>query len=335
MKKIIVLGGGGFIGGHLGKRLKSEGCYVRIADIKNHEYFDHQEICNEFILADLRDPKAVELVIGEGYDEVYQLAADMGGAGYIFTGDNDANVMHNSALINLNVVHECVKKNIKKVFYSSSACMYPEHNQLDPDNPNCEESSAYPANPDSEYGWEKLFSERLFFAFNRNYKLDVRVARFHNIFGPQGTWIGGKEKAPAAMCRKAAETKEGESFEVWGDGLQTRSFLYVDECIEAVLRLMESDFLGPVNIGSDEMVTINQLAEMAIKISGKSIEINNLGGQEFIDKYGFSCPMGVRGRNSDNKLYEEKVRWRVSEPLEKGMIKTFVWIDEQVKKSKQ
>lgn len=335
MKKVIVLGGGGFIGGHLGKRLKSEGCYVRIADIKNHEYFDHQEICNEFILADLRDPKAVELVIGEGYDEVYQLAADMGGAGYIFTGDNDANVMHNSALINLNVVHECVKKNIKKVFYSSSACMYPEHNQLDPDNPNCEESSAYPANPDSEYGWEKLFSERLFFAFNRNYKLDVRVARFHNIFGPQGTWKDGKEKAPAAMCRKAAETKEGESFEVWGDGLQTRSFLYVDECIEAVLRLMESDFLGPVNIGSDEMVTINQLAEMAIKISGKSIEINNLGGQEFIDKYGFSCPMGVRGRNSDNKLYEEKVRWRVSEPLEKGMIKTFVWIDEQVKKSKQ
>lgn len=333
MKKVIVLGGGGFIGGHLGKRLKNEGCYVRIADIKNHEYFDHQDICNEFILADLRDPKAVELVIGEGYDEVYQLAADMGGAGYIFTGDNDANVMHNSALINLNVVHECVKKNIKKVFYSSSACMYPEHNQLDPDNPNCEESSAYPANPDSEYGWEKLFSERLFFAFNRNYKLDVRVARFHNIFGPQGTWMGGKEKAPAAMCRKAAETKGGESFEVWGDGLQTRSFLYVDECIEAVLRLMESDFLGPVNIGSDEMVTINQLAEMAIKISGKSIEINNLGGQEFIDKYGFSCPMGVRGRNSDNKLYEEKVRWRVSEPLEKGMIKTFVWIDEQVKKS--
>jgi nucleoside-diphosphate-sugar epimerase len=334
MKKVIVLGGGGFIGGHLGKRLKSEGCYVRIADIKNHEYFDHQEICNEFILADLRDPKAVELVIGEGYDEVYQLAADMGGAGYIFTGDNDANVMHNSALINLNVVHECVKKNIKKVFYSSSACMYPEHNQLDPNNPNCKESSAYPANPDSEYGWEKLFSERLFFAFNRNYKLDVRVARFHNIFGPQGTWKDGKEKAPAAMCRKAAETKEGESFEVWGDGLQTRSFLYVDECIEAILRLMESDFLGPVNIGSDEMVTINQLAEMAIKISGKSIEINNLGGQEFINKYGFSCPMGVRGRNSDNKLYEEKVRWRVSEPLEKGMIKTFVWINEQVKKTK-
>lgn len=334
MKKVIVLGGGGFIGGHLGKRLKNEGCYVRIADIKNHEYFDHQEICNEFILADLRDPKAVELVIGEGYDVVYQLAADMGGAGYIFTGDNDANVMHNSALINLNVVHECVKKNIKKVFYSSSACMYPEHNQLDPENPNCEESSAYPANPDSEYGWEKLFSERLYFAFNRNYKLDVRVARFHNIFGPQGTWMGGKEKAPAAMSRKVSETAVGSSFEVWGDGLQTRSFLYVDECVEAVLRMMESDFLGPVNIGSDEMVTINQLAEMAIKISGKNIAIKNIAGEEFIQKYGFKCPEGVRGRNSDNKLYEAKVGWRVSEPLEKGMIKTFSWINEQVEKSK-
>lgn len=333
MKKVIVLGGGGFIGGHLGKRLKNEGCYVRIADIKNHEYFDHQEICHEFILADLRDPKAVELVIGEGYDVVYQLAADMGGAGYIFTGDNDANVMHNSALINLNVVHECVKKNIKKVFYSSSACMYPEHNQLDPENPNCEESSAYPANPDSEYGWEKLFSERLYFAFNRNYKLDVRVARFHNIFGPQGTWMGGKEKAPAAMSRKASETAVGSSFEVWGDGLQTRSFLYVDECVEAVLRMMESDFLGPVNIGSDEMVTINQLAEIAIKISGKNIAIKNIAGKEFIQKYGFKCPEGVRGRNSDNKLYEEKIGWRVSESLEKGMIKTFTWINEQVKKS--
>lgn len=334
MKKVIVLGGGGFIGGHLGKRLMKEGCYVRIADIKNHEYFDHQDICNEFILADLRDPKAVELVIGEGYDEVYQLAADMGGAGYIFTGDNDANVMHNSALINLNVVHECVKKNIKKVFYSSSACMYPEHNQLDPENPNCEESSAYPANPDSEYGWEKLFSERLYFAFNRNYKLDVRVARFHNIFGPQGTWMGGKEKAPAAMSRKAAETTEGSFFEVWGDGLQTRSFLYVDECVEAVLRMMESDFLGPVNIGSDEMVTINQLAEMSIKISGKNIAIKNIAGEEFIRKYGFKCPEGVRGRNSDNKLYEDKIGWRVSEPLEKGMIKTFTWINDQVNKIK-
>jgi GDP-D-mannose 3',5'-epimerase len=333
MKKAIVLGGGGFIGGHLGKRLKNEGYHVRIADIKHHEYFDHSEICHEFIKCDLTDPKAVELVISEGCDEVYQLAADMGGAGYIFTGENDANVMHNSALINLNVVHECVKKGVKKVFYSSSACMYPEHNQLDPDNPNCEESSAYPANPDSEYGWEKLFSERLFLAFYRNYKLNVRVARFHNIFGPQGTWKDGKEKAPAAMCRKVAETNEGGSIEVWGDGLQTRSFLYVDECVEAVLRLMKSDFIGPVNIGSEEMVTINQLAEMAIKISGKAIKINNLGGQDFIDKYGFTCPTGVRGRNSDNKLYRKKIGWEVSQPLIEGMTKTFEWINNQVSKS--
>jgi nucleoside-diphosphate-sugar epimerase len=235
-------------------------------------------------------------------------------------------------MINLNVAHECVKKNVKKVFYSSSACMYPEHNQLDSNNPNCEESSAYPANPDSEYGWEKLFSERLFLAYNRNYNLDVRIARFHNIFGPQGTWNGGKEKAPGAMCRKAAETDEGGSIEVWGDGLQTRSFLYVSECVEAVLRLMDSQFTGPVNIGSEEMVTINQLAEMAIAISGKNIKINNLGGQDFIDKYGFNCPTGVRGRNSDNKLYREKIGWEVSMPLKEGMIKTFNWINEQVNK---
>ena len=332
MKKTIVLGGGGFIGGHLGKRLKNEGYHVRIADIKNHEYFDHSEICHEFIKCDLTDPKAVELVISENCDELYQLAADMGGAGYIFTGNNDANVMHGSAMINLNVAHECVKKKVKKVFYSSSACMYPEHNQLDSTNPNCEETSAYPANPDSEYGWEKLFSERLFLAYNRNYNLDVRIARFHNIFGPQGTWNGGKEKAPGAMCRKAAEAKEGSSIEVWGDGQQTRSFLYVSECIEAVLRLMDSQFTGPVNIGSEEMVTINQLAEMAIAISGKNIKIHNLGGQEFIDKYGFNCPTGVRGRNSDNKLYREKIGWEVSMPLKEGMIKTFNWINEQVNK---
>jgi GDP-D-mannose 3',5'-epimerase len=331
MKKVIVLGGGGFIGGHLSKRLKQQGNHVRIADIKNHEYFDHNEICHEFIKCDLTDPKAVELVISEDADEVYQLAADMGGAGYIFTGNNDANVMHNSALINLNVVHECVKKNVKKVFYSSSACMYPEHNQLDPNNPNCEESSAYPANPDSEYGWEKLFSERLFFAFNRNYQLDVRVARFHNIFGPQGTWKGGKEKAPAAMCRKVAEIDEQGVIEVWGDGLQTRSFLYVDECVEAVLRLMESNFIGPVNIGSEEMVSINQLAQMAIDISGKKVSIANISGREFIDKYGFKCPTGVRGRNSDNKLYKSKVGWEVSQPLIDGMKKTFEWINEQTK----
>ena len=329
-KKCIVLGGGGFIGGHLGNRLKEEGCHVRIADIKNHEFWNHDEICHEFIKCDLTDPKAVELVISEECDEVYQLAADMGGAGYIFTGNNDANVMHNSAIINLNVAKECVVKKVKKVFYSSSACMYPEHNQLDPDNPNCNESSAYPANPDSEYGWEKLFSERLFLAFNRNYKLNVRIARFHNIFGPKGTWTGGKEKAPAAMLRKAAETSEGGEIEVWGDGLQTRSFLHVSECIEAVLRLMKSDFLGPVNIGSEEMVTINQLAQMAIDLSGKKITINNISGQKFIDKYGFECPTGVRGRNSENSLYKEMIGWEVSEPLKVGMMNTFEWINKQV-----
>jgi len=330
MKKVIVLGGGGFIGGHLAKRLKNEGCHVRVADIKNHEYFNHSDICHEFIKCDLTDPKSAELVISDSADEVYQLAADMGGAGYIFTGNNDANVMHSSALINLNVVNECVKKNVKKVFYSSSACMYPEHNQMDPDNPNCIESSAYPADPDSEYGWEKLFSERLYFAFNRNYGLNVKVARFHNIFGPQGTWTGGKEKAPAAMCRKAAETMDKGEIEVWGDGKQTRSFLYVDECVEAVLRLMQSDFSGPVNIGSEEMISINQLATMAISFSKKNIKIKNLGGQDFVDKYGFNCPTGVRGRNSDNRLYREKVGWEVSEPLSKGLEKTYKWIEEQV-----
>jgi len=332
MKRVLVLGGGGFIGGHLAKRLKNEGNYVRVVDIKNHEYFDEKDFCDEFILGDLRDPIVVSETIDEGMDEVYQLAADMGGAGYIFTGENDANVMHNSALINLNVVHECTKKNVKKVFYSSSACMYPEHNQLDPDNPNCEESSAYPANPDSEYGWEKLFSERLFLAFNRNYKLDVRIARFHNIFGPYGTWKGGKEKVPAAMCRKVAEILDGGEIEVWGDGQQTRSFLYVDECVEAVLRLMRQDsFLGPVNIGSEEKVTINDLAQMAIDISGKEIYIRNIGGEEFKQKYGYKCPVGVRGRKSDNKLYLEKIGWVVSEPLFYGMEKTYKWINSLVK----
>jgi GDP-D-mannose 3',5'-epimerase len=334
MKKAIVLGGGGFIGGHLGKRLKNEGYHVRIADIKHHEYFDHSEICHEFIKCDLTDPKAVELVITEDCDELYQLAADMGGAGYIFTGNNDANVMHDSALINLNVVAECVKKKVKIVFYSSSACMYPEHNQLDPNNPNCKESSAYPANPDSEYGWEKLFSERLYLAYQRNYGLNVRIARFHNIFGPQGTWKGGKEKAPAAMCRKAAETAEKTAFEVWGDGLQTRSFLYVDECLEAVSRLMKSEFTGPVNIGSVEMVSINELAQMAIDISKRNISYYNISGQEFFDKYGFKCPTGVRGRNSDNTLYKEKIGWEVSQSLVEGLEKTYKWIKSQVNLNK-
>lgn len=330
-KKVIVLGGGGFIGGHLAKRLKEEGCWVRIVDIKNHEYFNHEDICHEFVLGDLRDPELVGQVIDLGVDELYQLAADMGGAGYIFTGDNDANVMHNSALINLNVAHEATRKEVKRVFYSSSACMYPAHNQEDPDNPNCEEMSAYPANPDSEYGWEKLFSERLFLAFNRNYKLDVRVARFHNIFGPYGTWKGGKEKAPAAMCRKAAEAHDGKEIEVWGDGLQTRSFLYIDECIEMVLRLMrQDDFIGPVNIGSEEMVTINQLAEMAIKASDKNLSIKNIKGEEFKTKYGFKCPVGVRGRNSDNSLYKQKIGWEPSQPLQEGVNITYKWISEQL-----
>lgn len=350
MKTALVLGAGGFIGSHLVKRLKEEGFWVRGVDLKYPEHWE--TFADDFIIGDLRDPQIVEAIIRldgvQGYpqkysrlkgaftdtlqfDELYQLAADMGGAGYIFTGDNDANVMHNSALINLNVAHEASKQNVKRVFYSSSACMYPEHNQLDPDNPNCEESSAYPANPDSEYGWEKLFSERLFLAFNRNYKLDVRVARFHNIFGPYGTWVGGKEKAPAAMCRKAAETKEGDTLEVWGDGLQTRSFLYIDECIEAVLRFMRQEkFLGPVNIGSEEMVTINQLAGMAIELSGKDIKIHNIEGEEFKSKYGFKCPVGVRGRNSDNKLYKENIGWEPIQPLYEGMRNTFEWINKQV-----
>ena len=334
MKKALVLGGGGFIGGHLAKRLKNENFWVRVVDIKeSHEFFDNSEICDEYLSLDLRIMKNVEssfkLDQNESFDEIYQLAADMGGAGYIFTGENDANVMHNSALINLNVAFEASKSDTGRIFYSSSACMYPEHNQQDPDNPNCEESSAYPANPDSEYGWEKLFSERLYLAFNKNYKLNCRVARFHNIYGPYGTWDGGKEKAPAAMCRKAAESET--NVEVWGDGSQTRSFMYIDDCLEAVLRFMRQDkFLGPVNIGSEEMVTINQLAQMAIDISKKDLEIFNIDGEDFIKKYGFKCPLGVKGRNSDNKLYKEKMNWEPQISLFNGMSITFECIKKQV-----
>jgi GDP-D-mannose 3',5'-epimerase len=339
MKKILILGGGGFIGGHLSKKLFNEGNFVRVVDIKRHEYFKETEFCSEFVQGDLRDPKLVSLSMfspsqtsledkENSFDEVYQLAADMGGAGYIFTGENDANVMHNSALINLNVVHYATKFNVKKLFYSSSACMYPEHNQLDPNNPNCEESSAYPANPDSEYGWEKLFSERLYLAFMKNYGLNVRVARFHNIFGPYGTWSGGKEKAPAAMCRKVAESDN--EIEVWGDGKQTRSFLYIDDCINAILKMMEGDFVGPVNIGSEERVTINQLAQMAIDISNKNIKIKNIGGEEFFDKYGFKCPVGVKGRNSDNRLFTEKIGNPNYRSLYDGMVETYKWINKQV-----
>jgi nucleoside-diphosphate-sugar epimerase len=274
---------------------------------------------NNFVTGDLRDPQLVEDVIDKPFDELYQLAADMGGAGFVFSGENDADIMHNSAMINLNVVEASVKAGVKKIFYSSSACMYPERNQMDPDNPNCAEDSAYPAEPDSEYGWEKLFSERFYLAANRNYGLDIRIARFHNIFGPEGSWKDGREKAPAAMCRKVAESEDGGQIEMWGDGEQTRSFLYIDECLEGVRRLMDSDFMGPVNIGSDEMVSINQLAEMAMNIAGKKQSIKHIPG-----------PLGVRGRNSDNRLIKEKLGWEPSEPLYDGLIKTYQWISKQV-----
>lgn len=331
MKKALVCGAGGFIGGHLVKFLKAKGYWVRGVDLKLNEFHDIHNTADSFIVGDLRNPNVVASVIDEGMDEIYQLAADMGGAGFVFTGENDADIMHNSALINLNIAHEASKKNVGRVFYSSSACMYPEHNQLDPDNPNCVESSAYPANPDSEYGWEKLFSERMFLSFMRNKGLEVRVARYHNIFGPYGTWTGGREKAPAAFCRKVAECEQNGKIEVWGPGNQTRSFLYVDECVEATYRLMQSDFTGPVNIGSEEMISINDFAKMAIDISGKDVSIYNIDGEEFEKKYGHRCPVGVNGRNSDNTLYREKIGWVVSEPLRKGMEKTYAWINEQVK----
>ena len=323
LKTALVLGGGGFIGGHLARRLKDEGFWVRVVDIKtSHEFFTNDEICHEYIEGDLRDPQVVERVIDREFDEVYQLAADMGGAGYIFTGDNDANVMHNSALVNLNVVYYATKAKVRRIFYSSSACMYPEYNQMDPDNPNCEESSAYPANPDSEYGWEKLFSERLYKAYERNHGLNIRIARFHNIFGPEGTWDGGREKAPAAMCRKAIMAEEGGEIEVWGDGKQTRSFLFIDECVEAVWRLMKSEFNEPVNIGSGEMISINDFAQMAIDISGKDIKIQNVDVPQ----------IGVRGRNSDNTLYRNNIGWSPNKSLIDGMKKTYQWIETQAKK---
>ena len=319
MKKALVCGAGGFIGGHLVRRLKSEGYWVRAVDLKQHEYIVLP--ADEFIIGDLTDQQTVREILDQPFDEVYQLAADMGGAGYIFSGDNDANVMHNSATINLNIAREANKAGVKLLFYSSSACIYPAFNQEDPDNPKCAEQTAYPAAPDSEYGWEKLFSERLFLAFNRNYGLNVRLARFHNIFGPEGTWVGGKEKAPAAICRKVAEAPQGGSIEIWGDGRQTRSFLYVEECIEAVRRLMKSDFTGPVNIGSEQMVTINQLAEYVMDIAGKKLELVHIPG-----------PQGVRGRNSDNNLIKQKLNWSPTHPLKNGLTQTYNWISEQVKK---
>lgn len=321
MKTALVMGAGGFIGSHLVRRLKNEGYWVRGADLKDPEFSKH--CADDFILCDLRRLSDVRYVIdfdGEQFDEIYQLAADMGGAGYIFTGNNDADIMHNSASINLMVLDQIVKHSFgpkPRIFYSSSACMYPEHNQLDPNNPNCEESSAYPANPDSEYGWEKLFSERMYLAYARNYNLAVRIARFHNIYGPEGIYKGGKEKAPAAICRKVIEATD--TIDVWGDGLQTRSFLYIDECIEGVRRLMKSDFQGPVNIGSDEMVTINDLVNIACSIENKQLKINHISG-----------PTGVRGRNSDNKLIKEKLNWTPNYPLNKGIESTYKWIKSQM-----
>ena len=317
MKKAVVCGAGGFIGAHLVKRLKAEGMWVRGVDLKFPEYAE--TAADDFIEGDLREIDVCHRVFDQPFDEVYQLAADMGGAGFVFTGDNDAEIMHNSATINLNVLETCRKRNIKRIFYSSSACMYPEHNQLDPDNPLCTEDSAYPANPDSEYGWEKLFSERLYLAYGRNHGMQVRVARYHNIFGPEGTWEGGREKAPAAFCRKVAMANHGDVIEMWGDGLQTRSFLYVDECVEGTIRLTRGDWEGPVNIGSTEMVSINDLAKMVMDIAGKGMSINHIPG-----------PVGVRGRNSDNTLIKEKLDWEPSEPLRDGIAKTYQWINQQV-----
>ena len=317
MRKILVCGAGGFIGGHLAKKLKNEGHWVRGVDIKYNEYFKFEG--DEFIKGDLRDPNLVKKVVDQPFDELYQLAADMGGAGFVFSGENDADIMHNSALINLNIVEASVKNYVKKIFYSSSACMYPERNQMDPSNPNCSEDSAYPAEPDSEYGWEKLFSERFYLAAYRNYGIDIRIARFHNIFGPKGSWNDGREKAPAAICRKVALASDNGEIEIWGDGTQTRSFLYIDECLEGINRLMQSSFIGPLNIGSNEMVSINKLTEIIMEIAGKKIKVKHIKG-----------PLGVKGRNSDNRLIKEKLGWEPTLSLESGLRQTYKWILNQV-----
>lgn len=319
MKTALVCGAGGFVGSHLVNRLKEEGFWVRGVDLKFPEFVETS--ADDFVIGDLRDQQICRHTVDRRFDEVYQLAADMGGAGFIFTGDNDADIMHNSALINLNMLEACQKRNVTRVFYSSSACIYPEFNQLDPDNPKTAEDSAYPANPDSEYGWEKLFSERLYLAFHRNYGMEVRIARYHNIFGLAGTWNNGREKAPAALCRKVAEAPDGGEIEIWGDGNQTRSFLYIDECLDGSLRLMRSDWTGPVNIGSEEMVTINQLARTIMEVAGKKITIKNIPG-----------PLGVRGRNSDNRLIHEKLQWKPSRSLVEGLQKTYPWIEEQAER---
>src|SRR5208282_68333 len=317
VKTALVLGAGGFIGGHIVERLKREGFWVRGVDLKFNEYRESE--ADDFAIGDLREQTVCRSVIDRSFDEVYQLAADMGGAGYIFTGEHDADVMHNSATINLNVLDACYKRRVGRIFYSSSACMYPAYNQEDPLNPLCSEGSAYPAAPDSEYGWEKLFSERLYLAYRRNYGMQTHVARYHNIFGPYGTWTGGKEKAPAAICRKVSMARGGEDIEVWGDGEQTRSFLYIDECVEGTVRLLRSNFAGPVNIGSQEMVTINQLVDHVADIAGKQIGKKHIPG-----------PLGVRGRNSDNRLIKETLHWEPSRPLRAGLEPTYRWIETQV-----
>jgi len=321
MKTALVLGAGGFIGSHLVKRLKNAGYTVTAADLKKPEFSPSP--ADEFLLGDLADPLFCAQVLNRSFDHVYQLAADMGGAGYIFSGEHDADLLHNSALINLNISRLCVIHKVGKVFYSSSACVYPVHNQQDPGNPICSEASAYPAEPDSEYGWEKLFSERLYLSYARNYALNVRIARFHNIFGPESPWKGGREKAPAAICRKVMEVTDGQAIEIWGNGLQTRSFLYIDDCLEGISRLMESNFEGPVNIGSEEMITINDFAKMVFRIAGKKALINNIAG-----------PTGVNGRNSDNKLIKEKLGWAPDFPLEKGVQLTYKWIIDSEKSHK-
>lgn len=319
MPSALVCGAGGFIGNRMVEKLKEQGFWVRGVDLKYPEFSD--TVADDFVIGDLREQVVCRQVVDRKFDEVYQFAADMGGAGFVFVGDNDADIMHNSGIINLNMLDACAKRNVKRIFYSSSACIYPLYNQLDPDNPNCAEDSAYPANPDSDYGWEKLFSERLYLAYHRNYGMEVRIARYHNIFGPYGSWNDGREKSPAAMCRKIAMAKDGGEMEIWGDGKQTRSFLYVDECVEGTQLLTRSDWTGPVNIGSDEMVSIDQLADIVMDIAGKKLTKVHIDG-----------PLGVRGRNSDNRLIEKQLGWRPSKSLREGLEKTYAWIEEQVRK---
>lgn len=317
MRRALVFGGGGFIGGHLVRRLKDEGCWVRAVDLQRPRY----AACpaDELTIGDLRDPGTAVAGLAGGFDEVYQLAADMGGAGFISSGDNDADIMRNSASINLNVLTACRRAQVGRIFYSSSACVYPERNQSDPEHPNCREDSVYPAAPDSEYGWEKLFSERLYLSHGRNHALAVRIARFHNIFGPQGSWNDGREKVPAALCRKIALAPPGGELEIWGDGRQTRSFLYIDDCLDAVLQLMRSDCAEPLNIGSDQMVTIDELARMLMDVAGKTLSIRNVPG-----------PLGVRGRTSDNRLISARLGWAPRRSLREGLAQTYAWIRAQV-----